>query len=63
MCQSSNEPPHLNKRMHVDPDIGWCTAVLTYLSYAVLIGFGHVRDFFANLTGISRYAVVQSLPP
>jgi hypothetical protein len=43
---------------HHDPDIPFLVAVLTYLSYAVLISYGHIRDFFANLTGISRYTVI-----
>lgn len=33
----------------------WFPAITTYLGYAVLIVFGHVRDFFASLTGYSRY--------
>ena len=43
--------------MHVDPPIGWLSALLTYISYAVLIGYGHMRDFLGAMTGISRYAV------
>jgi hypothetical protein len=31
------------------------TALLTYLSYAILILFGHARDFVGGLTGSSRY--------
>ena len=42
---------------HEDPPIGWLSALLTYISYAVLIGYGHMRDFLGTLTGISRYAV------
>ena len=33
----------------------WFAAVMTYFSYAVLICFGHIRDFFGKLTGYSRY--------
>ena len=40
----------------VDPEIGVTAAVLVYYSYAILIMFGHVRDFFGALTGRSRYA-------
>lgn len=35
--------------------ITYFTAITTYWAYAVLIMFGHVRDFFARLTGWSRY--------
>ena len=38
-----------------DPEIGLVCAVLTYYSYAVLILFGHIRDFVGRLTGMSRY--------
>lgn len=38
-----------------DPEIGFVVAVLTYYSYAVLILFGHLRDFFGKLTGFTRY--------
>jgi len=31
------------------------TLVTTYLGYAVLFFFGHVRDTFAKLTGVSRF--------
>ena len=30
-------------------------AITTYLGYAVLIFYGHVRDFFGKVTGWSRY--------
>lgn len=33
----------------------WFPAITTYLGYAVLISFGHLRDFFASITGYSRY--------
>eukprot|EP00753_Platysulcus_tardus_P007039 PLAT14791.1.p1 GENE.PLAT14791.1~~PLAT14791.1.p1 ORF type:complete len:485 (-),score=222.29 PLAT14791.1:186-1640(-) len=35
--------------------IGYFSAFTTYLGYAVLISFGHVRDFFGRLTRRSRY--------
>ena len=41
---------------HVDPEIGVTAAILVYYSYAILIMFGHIRDFFGGLTGKSRYA-------
>jgi len=43
-----------------DPEISVFIAVLTYYSYAILVLFGHVRDYFAKLFGRSRY--VQSTP-
>lgn len=47
-------------RKHEDPQIGWVVAILTYLSYAMVITFGYLRDLFASITGISRYAVSES---
>ena len=47
-------------RKHNDPQIGWVVAILTYLSYAMVITFGYLRDLFASITGISRYAVSES---
>lgn len=38
-----------------EPEMGWLIAALTYFSYGILIAIGHLRDFFANVTGISRY--------
>jgi hypothetical protein len=43
--------------------IRFWSAITTYLGYAVLVLFGHVRDFFGKLTGHSRYFDVNSLPP
>jgi len=37
-------------------------AVTTYFSYAVLIIFGHLRDFFAWVFGTSRFAVLTKKP-
>ena len=42
-----------------DPEIGTTTTILVYYSYATLILFGHIRDFFGSLTGMSRYAEVK----
>ncbi len=33
----------------------WFVALTTYLGFAVLIAFGHLRDFFGKVTGWSRY--------
>lgn len=33
----------------------WFVALTTYIGYAVLIAFGHVRDFIGSFTGRSRY--------
>ena len=46
---------------HEPPPITWFAAVTTYIGYAVLILFGHIRDFFGNLTKSSRY--LQTIPP
>lgn len=43
-----------------DPQISLLTAFLTYLSYCMLIIVGHLRDFFANITGITRYEGVRT---
>eukprot|EP01138_Halocafeteria_seosinensis_P012750 gb/GECG01013026.1/.p1 GENE.gb/GECG01013026.1/~~gb/GECG01013026.1/.p1 ORF type:complete len:679 (+),score=84.32 gb/GECG01013026.1/:1-2037(+) len=37
----------------VEPN--WFAALTTYMSYAVLMLFGYIRDFFGRLTGSSRY--------
>lgn len=44
---------------HADPEISVGTAILVYYSYAVLIMFGHIRDFFGSITGMSRYMEVK----
>jgi serine palmitoyltransferase len=44
-----------SSRRHSDPNLHWLTAVLVYLSYAILIAFGHVRDFIGSSLGTSRY--------
>ena len=41
---------------HKDPEIGFAVSILTYYSYAVLVLFGHLRDFFGKLTGFTRYS-------
>lgn len=38
-----------------DPALSGFVAVTTYLGYAVLVIFGHLRDFFGKVTGKSRY--------
>lgn len=48
----------MNKKK--DPELSFFTAFFTYLSYCVLIIVGHIRDFFANLTGITRYEGVKT---
>ena len=52
MHQPGNENP-----------IGSFSAMTTYLGYAVLILFGHLRDFFGKLTGLSRYFGSNNRPP
>jgi len=42
-----------------DPEIGFVTAMLTYLSYLLLITLGHIRDFFGSLSGLTRYKGAQ----
>lgn len=49
-----------NDRHHPN-EITWFAAITTYLGYAILIIFGHIRDFFGKLTGSTRYGV--TLPP
>ena len=46
---------------NVNPITLWA-AMTTYLSYAILIVFGHCRDFFAWITGSSRYTALTSKP-
>ncbi len=36
-------------------DVTWFIVLTTYLSFGVLIFFGHMRDLFGKVTGISRY--------
>lgn len=43
-----------------DPEISLLTAFLTYFSYCVLILIGHLRDFGASFTGITRYDGVNT---
>jgi serine palmitoyltransferase len=40
---------------HEDPEIGTFPALATYYSYAILILFGHIRDFLGKLFNSSRY--------
>ena len=47
---------------HIEPNpIGMFSALTTYFGYAVLVFFGHLRDFFGNMTGSSRY--LGTIPP
>jgi len=53
-------PAHSDKPQD---EIAFFTALTTYLGYAVLICFGHIRDFFGKATGYSRYFGMNSQPP
>ena len=56
--------PHTHRQEPTEePHIGWFSALTTYLGYAVLIVFGHIRDFIAKRTGHSRYFGPNSRPP
>eukprot|EP01040_Poterioochromonas_malhamensis_P023413 gene23413-28720_t len=44
-----------NKHFHGEPEMTWGVAFFVYISYAAVIMAGHIRDFFANITGFSRY--------
>lgn len=39
-----------------EPEMPWLTALATYFAYFILIMIGHIRDFFAYYSGISRYS-------
>jgi hypothetical protein len=54
--------PPLGEKGNENP-IGLFSALTTYLAYAVLIFYGHVRDFFGKLTGFSRYFGSNNRPP
>jgi len=47
----------LQSTEHKDPEISLIIAYLTYLSFLLMIMFGHIRDFLGAITGISRYKV------
>ena len=51
------------KHNNSDDVITWFAALTTYLSYAVLILFGHLRDFLGKITGKSRYFNGSGTPP
>jgi serine palmitoyltransferase len=53
--------PKSYERGHEVP-ITWFAAITTYFGYAVLILFGHIRDFFGRMFGMSRY-LATSPPP
>ena len=57
----SSHPPHSQARE--EPTLSWFSALTTYMGYAVLIVFGHLRDFWAKRTGYSRYFGSNSQPP
>jgi serine palmitoyltransferase len=62
-CHTSLLVIHIHRRAmghRKDPEISFFTAFLTYLSYVILICIGHLRDFFANVTGITRYEGVRT---
>lgn len=46
-----------------EPTLSGFVSVTTYLGYAVLVIFGHLRDFFGKVTGKSRYFNTNSTPP
>lgn len=62
---SESSPPDLPVQFNVvgkvrphtgdEHPISWFVAITTYFGYAVLVLFGHVRDFFGKFTGSSRY--------
>mmetsp|Transcript_5656 Transcript_5656/g.8594 ORF Transcript_5656/g.8594 Transcript_5656/m.8594 type:complete len:502 (-) Transcript_5656:16-1521(-) len=45
----------VTEKRRKDPSLGAFVTLMTYASYAILIIFGHFRDFFGAITGISRY--------
>lgn len=45
----------MKKGEHEELNMSWPIAFYTYFIYTMLITVGHVRDFFGNLTGLSRY--------
>ena len=47
--------PISREKYNSHPDIPWAVALLTYLSYAIIISFGHFRDFLGKITRRSRY--------
>jgi hypothetical protein len=36
-------------------NVPWFPALMCFLQYSILITFGHLRDIWAGLSGISRY--------
>lgn len=36
-------------------NVPWFPALMCFLQYSILITFGHMRDIWAGLSGISRY--------
>lgn len=56
-------PAHAPREHKNADDIALFAAITTYLGYAVLIVFGHLRDYVGKLTGMSRYFNAASRPP
>jgi serine palmitoyltransferase len=60
--QQQPSPP-LELQHHNSEEPTWFAALTTYLGFATLILFGHLRDFLAKLTGRSRYFKAARAPP
>ena len=56
-------PPAHHQQQHNSEEPTWFAALTTYLGFATLILFGHLRDFLAKLTGRSRYFKAARAPP
>ena len=48
------------KTLH--PEIGMYIACMTYVSFSILISIGHIRDFLAKITGLTRYQETKTKP-
>ena len=51
MTEADEQRPEIE-----EPVMGMFVAIMTYFSYAILIAFGHVRDFLGKATGVTRYS-------
>mmetsp|Transcript_81373 Transcript_81373/g.175826 ORF Transcript_81373/g.175826 Transcript_81373/m.175826 type:complete len:494 (+) Transcript_81373:57-1538(+) len=49
-----------HKEKKPDPEIGMWLSFLVYANYAMLVIIGQLRDFFASITGISRYTETKT---
>uniref|UniRef100_A0A7S1BVM8 serine C-palmitoyltransferase n=1 Tax=Corethron hystrix TaxID=216773 RepID=A0A7S1BVM8_9STRA len=63
-------PPSLEEKAAVDnglicriPDMTFFTALTTYFGYAVVVLFGHIRDFFGITLKLKTSRYLQSEPP